>query len=166
MARQRYSHQSAPCHRATPVSVDRAAFPTPHARRKSPASRRGRAKSRETRTLRWRKTDSNFWFRTKAEHFPYRPEPGAANRPGTYNRDFDDRYRQVYRAPSQAGSGNDIYTGSPGLRKAPMWARQPGRYSGSSGPVPSDDVLVEMRAPIVGRDNFAIERDLLRLPAL
>ena len=36
----------------------------------------------------------------------------------------------VYRAPSQAGSGNDIYTGSPGLRKAPMWARQPGRYSG------------------------------------
>jgi hypothetical protein len=117
-------------------------------------------------TLRWRKTDSNFWFRTKAEHFPYRPEPGAANRPGTYNRDFDDRYRQVYRAPSQAGSGNDIYIGSPGLRKAPMWARQPGRYSGSSGPVPGDDVLVEMRAPIVGRDNFAIERDLLRLPAL
>jgi hypothetical protein len=100
------------------------------------------------------------------EHFPYRPEPGAANRPGTYNRDFDDRYRQVYRAPSQAGSGNDIYTGSPGLRKAPMWARQPGRYSGSSGPVPGDDVLVDMRAPIVGRDNFAIERDLLRLPAL
>jgi hypothetical protein len=110
--------------------------------------------------------DSNFWFRTKAEHFPYRPEPGAANRPGTYNRDFDDRYRQVYRAPSQAGSGNDIYTGSPGLRKAPMWARQPGRYSGSSGPVPGDDVLVDMRAAIVGRDNFAIERNLLRLPAL
>src|SRR5271169_3409136 len=59
MARQRYSHQSAPCHRATPVSVDRAASPTPHARGKSPASRRGRAKSRETRTLRWRKKDSN-----------------------------------------------------------------------------------------------------------
>jgi hypothetical protein len=113
-----------------------------------------------------RKTDSNFWFRTKVEHFPYRPEPGAANRPGTYNRDFDDRYRQVYRAPSQAGSGNDIYTGSPGLPKAPMWARQPGRYSGSSGPVPGDDDLVDMRAPTVGRDNFAIERGLLRLPAL
>jgi hypothetical protein len=47
-----------------------------------------------------------------------------------------------------------------------MWARQPGRYSGSSGPVPGDDLLVDMRAPIVGRDNFAIERDLLRLPAL
>jgi hypothetical protein len=43
---------------------------------------------------------------------------------------------------------------------------QPGRYSGSSGPVPGDDVLIDMRAPIVGRDNFAIERDLLRLPAL
>ena len=28
---------------------------------KSPASRRGRAKSRETRTLRWRKRDSNRW---------------------------------------------------------------------------------------------------------
>jgi hypothetical protein len=26
-------------------------------------------------------------------------------------------------------------------------------------------VLVDMRAAIVGRDNFAIERDLLRLPA-
>jgi hypothetical protein len=47
-----------------------------------------------------------------------------------------------------------------------MWARQPGRYSGSSGPVPGDDVLVDMRAPIVGHDNFAIERDLLRRPAL
>ena len=31
MARQRYSHQSAPCYRATPVSVDGAASPTPHA---------------------------------------------------------------------------------------------------------------------------------------
>ena len=59
MARQRYSHQSAPCHRATPVSVDRAASPTPHARGKSPASRRGRAKSRETRTVCWRERDSN-----------------------------------------------------------------------------------------------------------
>ena len=35
----------------------------------------------------------------------------------------------------------------------------------ASGPVPGDDVLVDMRAAIVGRDNFAIERDLLRLPA-
>jgi hypothetical protein len=52
-ARQRYSHQSAPCHRATPVSVDRAASPTPHARGKSPASRGGREKSRETWPLRW-----------------------------------------------------------------------------------------------------------------
>jgi hypothetical protein len=43
--------------------------------------------------------------------------------------------------------------------------RQPGRYSGSSGPVPGDDVLVDMRAAIVGRDNFTIERDLLRPPA-
>jgi len=98
------------------------------------------------------------------EHFPYRPEPGSANRPGTHNRHFDDRYRQVYRAPSQAGSGNDIHTGSPGLRKAPTWAP---RYSGSSGPVPGDNVLqvVDVRAAIVGHDNFAIARDLLRLPA-
>jgi hypothetical protein len=57
--------------------------------------------------------------------------------------------RQVFRAPSQAGCGNDIHTGSLGLRKAPTWA-PPGRYSGSSGPVPGDDVLVDMRVAIVG----------------
>ena len=83
------------------------------------------------------------------EHFAYRPEPSSTNRPGTHNRDFDDRDRQVYRAPSQAGSGNDIRTGSPGLRKAPTWAPPAGRYSGSSGPVPGDDVPVDMRAAIV-----------------
>ena len=32
---------------------------------------------------------------------------------------FDDREGQVYPAPSQAGPGNDIHAGSPGLQKAP-----------------------------------------------
>jgi len=32
---------------------------------------------------------------------------------------FDDRQRQVYRAPSQADPGNDIHAGSPSLQKAP-----------------------------------------------
>src|SRR6201987_4752596 len=46
-----------------------------------------------------------------------RPEP-----------DFDDRQGQVYRAPSQAGPGNDFNAGSPGFQKAPTrslpaWSR-------------------------------------------
>ena len=36
--------------------------------------------------------------------------------------------------------------------------RQPGRYSGSSGPIPGDDIRVDMHAAIVGRDNFPIEQ--------
>src|SRR5215831_13303522 len=32
---------------------------------------------------------------------------------------FDDRQRQVYRAPSQAGPDNDIHAGLPSLQKAP-----------------------------------------------
>jgi len=32
---------------------------------------------------------------------------------------FDDRPEQVYRAPSQAGTGNDVNARSPGLHKAP-----------------------------------------------
>src|SRR6516225_6468834 len=48
-------------HRAIPVSADRAAPAGPTHPREKPASRRGRAKSRETRTLHWRKADSNHW---------------------------------------------------------------------------------------------------------
>ena len=51
---------SAPYHRTTPVSPDRAACSAPHTGGKSPAFRRERAKSRETRTVRWREPDSNF----------------------------------------------------------------------------------------------------------
>ena len=47
-------------HRAIPVSADRAAPAGPARPREKPASRRGRAKSRETWTLRWRGLDSNF----------------------------------------------------------------------------------------------------------
>src|ERR1700720_4686015 len=32
---------------------------------------------------------------------------------------FEDRHGQVYRAPSQAGPGNDINVGAPGFQKAP-----------------------------------------------
>src|SRR5215472_12542589 len=47
------------------------------------------------------------------------PEPGDTKPPREPEPDFDDRQRQVYRAPSQAGPGNDIYAGSPSLQKAP-----------------------------------------------
>ena len=50
-------------HRAIPISADRAAPAGPARPREKPASRRGRAKSRETRTLRWREMDSNHWSR-------------------------------------------------------------------------------------------------------
>ena len=42
-----------------------------------------------------------------------RRQTGSAARTG-----FDDRQAQVYRAPSQAGPGNDINAGSPGFQKA------------------------------------------------
>ena len=49
-------------HRAIPVSADPAAPAGPVHPREKPASRRGRAKSRETRTLHWRGVGSNLWF--------------------------------------------------------------------------------------------------------
>src|SRR6516162_7298331 len=52
-------------HRAMPVSADRAAPAGPAHPREKPASRRGRAKSRETWTLRWRELDSNLRFRAR-----------------------------------------------------------------------------------------------------
>jgi hypothetical protein len=59
LARQRYCRPSAPYDRATPVSPERATCSAPHTRAKSPAFRRRRGISRETRTVRWSKGDSN-----------------------------------------------------------------------------------------------------------
>ena len=70
-------------------------------------------------TLCWREMDSKFRFldldrafftplRSLALQRAREPQPG-----------FDDRQRQVYRAPSQAGTGNDIHPASPSLQKAP-----------------------------------------------
>ena len=55
--------REAAMHRAIPVSADRAAPAGPTHPRERPAPRRGRPKSRETWTLRWREPDSNFRFR-------------------------------------------------------------------------------------------------------
>ena len=55
--------------------------------------------------------------------------------------------------------------GRPASGRRQRGPRQHGRYLGYSGSVPGDDVLVDMRAAIVGRYNFTIERDLLRPPA-
>jgi hypothetical protein len=63
--------------------------------------------------------DSNFRFLDLIEHFFYTaPERVAAKGREPQPR-FDDRQRQVYRAPGQAGPGNDIHAGSPSLEKAP-----------------------------------------------
>jgi len=51
-------------HRAIPVSADRAAPVGPTHPREQPASCRGRAKSRETWTLRWKEPDSNHRSRS------------------------------------------------------------------------------------------------------
>jgi len=40
---------------------------------------------------------------------------------GSQNRILTIEKGQVYRAPSQAGPGNDINAGSAGLQKAPRW---------------------------------------------
>jgi hypothetical protein len=52
--------------------------------------------------------------------------------------DFDDGYRQIYRAPSQAGSGNDIQPDRQASGRRQREPRQPSRYSGSSGSIPGD----------------------------
>ena len=59
-------------HRAIPVSADRAAPAGPAHPHEKPASRCGRAKSRETWTLRWREMDSNHQFRAKIDNAFYR----------------------------------------------------------------------------------------------
>jgi hypothetical protein len=66
-----------------------------------------------------RETDSNPRSPYRVQHFSRpsrtrRRQTGSAARTG-----FDDRQAQVYRAPSQAGPGNDINAGSPGFQKAP-----------------------------------------------
>src|SRR5260370_34617088 len=60
-------------------------------------------------------------------------QTGAPARTG-----FDDRQAQVYRAPSQAGPGNDIHAGSPGFQKAPTRGPASLVAFGSSRPVPGD----------------------------
>ena len=57
--------REAAMHRAIPVSADRAAPAGPAHPREKPAFRRGRAKSRETWTVRWRELDSNLRFRAR-----------------------------------------------------------------------------------------------------
>ena len=50
---------------------------------------RSRSRARGTEnslTLRWRKTNSDFRFRTSREHFLYALEPGPASRPGSQSR--------------------------------------------------------------------------------
>ena len=65
-------------HRAISVSADRAAPAGPAHPRERPASRRGRAKSRETWTLRWREMDSNFRFRVRCKRGLRRKSPASA----------------------------------------------------------------------------------------
>ena len=88
-------------------------------RAESRGSRPTKADSGERRTLCWRKPDSNPPVPCRGQHFSRPPrtrrrQTGSAARTG-----FDDRQAQVYRAPSQAGPGNDINAGSPGFQKAP-----------------------------------------------
>jgi hypothetical protein len=67
-------------------------------------------------TRRWRKPDSNPRSPRKGQHFfETAADLATTNRPGSQS----DRQGQVYRAPSQAGPGNDINAGSPGFQKAP-----------------------------------------------
>jgi len=75
----------------------------PHTPRQLPAFRYRKEKSSERRTVCWREMDSNFRFLGLGRAFftPLRSlEPQRAREPQP---GFDDRQRQVYRAPSQAG---------------------------------------------------------------
>jgi hypothetical protein len=84
--------------------------------------------------------DSNRRFPCRVPHFSRPPrtrrrQTGSAARTG-----FDDRQAQVYRAPSQAGLGNDINAGSPGFQKAPTWGPASLALFASSRPMPGDAV--------------------------
>ena len=64
------------------------------------------------------------WIRTVGPPVGYsifrdRPGRGDAKPARQPEPGFDDRQAQVYRAPSQAGPGNDINAWSPGYHKAP-----------------------------------------------
>ena len=97
--------------------------------------------------------------REKPANPPDPPEPGDDKLARLPEPDSDDRQGRVYRAPSEAGPGNDINAGSPGFQKAP-----------TRGPAS----LVAVRAlaarrpacdtAIVGHRNFAIEHDLACVP--
>ncbi len=84
--------------------------------------------------------------------------------PGT---GFDDRQGQVYRAPSQAGPGNDINVGSPGFQKAPT--RGPASLVAIRALAGRCPAMASCRWSIFvtprssGTRNFAIEHDLARL---
>jgi len=74
--------------------------------------------------------------------------------------DREDRQGRVYRAPSQAGPGNDINAGSPGFQKART--RGPASQVAAralAGRCPARDTA------IVGHGNFAIEQILRACPA-
>jgi hypothetical protein len=61
-----------------------------------------------------------FWVfprSNRSRNLETAPDPATTN--SVAGSGFDDREGQVYPAPSQAGPGNDIYAGSPGLQKAP-----------------------------------------------
>src|SRR5262249_242504 len=78
-----------------------------------PTARRAQPTWSEVRLiLRWKRMDSNVRFPTSSELISRR-QAWSDKRPREPEGDFDDRQCQVYRAPSQAGPGNDIHAGSP-----------------------------------------------------
>ena len=80
-----------------------------------------------------RLSSGESWIRTlgprvRASIFETAAEPGDDEPAGSQSWILNDRQGQVYHAPSQAGSGNDINAGSPGFQKAPTrglpaWSR-------------------------------------------
>src|SRR6516162_406970 len=87
------------------------------------------------------------------------PEPGDDKLARLPEPDSDDRQGRVYRAPSEAGPGNDINAGSPGFQKA--LTRDPASLVAGralAGRRPACDTA------IVGHRNFAIEHDLACVP--
>jgi len=97
--------------------------------------------------------------REKPANPPDPPEPGDDKLARLPEPDSDDRQGRVYRAPSEAGPGNDINAGSPGFQKAPT--RDPASLVAGralAGRRPACDTA------IVGHRNFAIEHDLACVP--
>jgi len=98
--------------------------------------------------------------REKPANPPDPPEPGDDKLARLPEPDSDDRQGRVYRAPSEAGPGNDINAGSPGFQKAPT--RDPASLVAGralAGRRPACDTA------IVGHRNFAIEQIWRACPA-